>query len=355
MPALPSRPAPIRIARKLSVGVACAAVLLGLCEGASRLLGRAPQRPLPLIANRELGYAEYKAYDHWLFWRMLPHRNVGLVQTNNLGLRGPDVPPDDGSEFRVLSLGESTTFGTRVQYEETYSALLDQSLASCTPRVRVINAGVGGYSLVQGYTYLKRHGLAVGTDAVLLYFGHNDYLPVSYVHNRDSAAAGSSQVLDDWTLLQERSRMPSRLNAWLFLHSNLYRWASSKLQRLPDEQTRRALSSEAEATYRVPEPTRREVLELCLEFCRAHDIQLVVLVPWYRDFVAHIPLLRDFCAAHDVPIVDLPRRLASIGPRIGNFFGDPVHPQPNGHRLIAREIEEVVRPLWCPDGLTDPR
>ncbi len=344
----PSTQEPPSRLRKLGVGVAGALLLLVLGEAGSYLLGRAPARPLPLIANRELGYTEYKVYDHWLFWKMLPHKEVGMVRTNNLGLRGPDVPPDDGTEFRVLSLGESTTFGTWVTYGETYSALLDESLRPGDPPIRVINAGVGGYSLLQGHTYLTRNAQALGIDAVLLYFGHNDFLPVSYLMHRDATAAGSGRVLDDLTLLRERQRLGARWNAWFFDHSNAYRHVSHRLSRPPGTEEERIKTEEAETTYRVPRAHRLELLEGIRSFCDDNGIQLVVVVPWYRDFEEHIPLLRSFCSKYDVTIVDLPERLASLQPRIGNFFKDRVHPGPNGHRLIAREIEEVVRPLWRP-------
>ena len=48
------------------------------------------------------------------------------MRINGDGLRGPDLAAKPPGELRILSLGESTTFGAKLAYEETYSALLEQ-------------------------------------------------------------------------------------------------------------------------------------------------------------------------------------------------------------------------------------
>ena len=46
--------------------------------------------------------------------------------------------------------------------------------------VRVLNGGVPGYTLFQGVQYLLHRSEQFEPDMVLLYFGFNDYLGVSY-------------------------------------------------------------------------------------------------------------------------------------------------------------------------------
>ena len=60
-----------------------------------------------------------------LLWSLRPsHRDrlLGVeVVTNDQELRLPPIEPRRPDEFRILSLGESTTFGSRVEANETYT------------------------------------------------------------------------------------------------------------------------------------------------------------------------------------------------------------------------------------------
>lgn len=72
----------------------------------------------------------------------------GVLRTNSKGMVGPEVlaskPPD---EFRIVVLGDSYAVGGQVPYEQTFPAVLEQYLHDAGyASVRVINAGVGGYS-----------------------------------------------------------------------------------------------------------------------------------------------------------------------------------------------------------------
>jgi lysophospholipase L1-like esterase len=72
----------------------------------------------------------------------------GVLRTNSRGFVGPDVVASKpAGEFRVVVLGDSYTVGGQVAYEQTFPALLEQRLRTAGhARVRVINAGVGGYT-----------------------------------------------------------------------------------------------------------------------------------------------------------------------------------------------------------------
>ena len=71
-----------------------------------------------------------------------------VLLTNSHGLVGPELPPSKPpGEFRIVVLGDSYTVGGQVPYEQNYTALLEQRLrAAGFGNVRVVNAGVGGYT-----------------------------------------------------------------------------------------------------------------------------------------------------------------------------------------------------------------
>jgi len=114
-------------------------------------------------------------------WRLKPGVSGvwGLVPTtiNNDGLRGADLPPPERVEqFRILFLGDSVTFGYRVQDHQPFPLLTGRELNARGPAQMVVpmNAGVGGYSPWQEYEYLVRRGLDLDPDLVLVCFVLND-------------------------------------------------------------------------------------------------------------------------------------------------------------------------------------
>ncbi|HXE71679.1 MAG TPA: GDSL-type esterase/lipase family protein, partial [Candidatus Nitrosotenuis sp.] len=98
------------------------------------------------------------------------------VQTNSLGLRGPEVAPRRPGELRILCLGDSVTFGAHTSYEDSYPSLLQERLRQvCGPRpVTVINAGIPGYNAYLGARLLEEIGPVCQPDLVLVAFFGND-------------------------------------------------------------------------------------------------------------------------------------------------------------------------------------
>src|SRR5437867_4072371 len=85
------------------------------------------------------------------------------VRTNELGLRGPSVPPRPAPGIhRILALGDSATFGEGLAAEEAFPALLEGELAARTgERYEVLNAGVEGYNSEAELAFLRSRGLAL--------------------------------------------------------------------------------------------------------------------------------------------------------------------------------------------------
>ena len=88
-----------------------------------------------------------------LFFSLRPNLNCNLqgvtVVTNSQGLRSAEIRPRKARESRILSLGESTTFGAGVEGNHTYSSVLESVLQQRddSRNYRVINAGVSACSL----------------------------------------------------------------------------------------------------------------------------------------------------------------------------------------------------------------
>lgn len=336
-----------RAARVLLFNVAASAAILLALEAASRLIVPVAL-PDPLLTATDAGSAGAAVYDPLLFWRIRPHlRRDGRTLTNSLGQRGEELPAKTPQEFRILSLGESTTFARRLPPEQSYSALLERELGSVAGRrVRVINAGVPGYSLFQGVSYLRHRGLALEPDAVMTYFGYNDFLPISVGRAPGSAGPGPgprASGMTDRELFARRRSLRGRTVHALLEHSNLARLALRRAQ--PERAQVRPSGGP-----RVPEADRRWLLGELREICREHDLRLVILIPWYRDFREHESLLREAAGWEGVVVVDLPAKLAALDTSRASFFADGLHPNREGHRLIAQAIAEALGSVWDVSG-----
>ena len=100
----------------------------------------------------------------------LPHR----VVTNSLGYRGPDFRVEKPSgQLRVLYAGDSFTFGSYVDDEETIPARLQERLVQACGSVLVVNAGLGGSTITEHREMIER-GLVTQPDLVVLQFSEND-------------------------------------------------------------------------------------------------------------------------------------------------------------------------------------
>jgi lysophospholipase L1-like esterase len=132
------------------------------------------------VALRIAGYGNLEIYqaDSLLYWKLKPNQNCYTkinrkpVHVNSLGTRGAEFHPSKpAGTLRILSLGDSNTFGWGLTEDECYSGLIEKALPkhlANMKRVEVINAGVNAWSYAQMHTYLREHGLKFQPDVVIL-------------------------------------------------------------------------------------------------------------------------------------------------------------------------------------------
>jgi hypothetical protein len=145
---------------------------------------RATQRARALLADRlyrhdrDLIYSLRPSF-HAVYpaRALLPGRDGTYeVNTNERGFRTPAFRNEKArGVFRILCMGDSSTFGLQVGDDEAYPQLLGRELARAYPgKFEVINLGVPGYSSRQGIELLRRQGLGFAPDLVTFAFGTND-------------------------------------------------------------------------------------------------------------------------------------------------------------------------------------
>ena len=140
--------------------------------------------PVPLVPDREL------------LWRNQPGaqrdvpanpRGIGRPETwhvaiDRSGYRGPDRSSgvESGPVYRILCIGDSITYGWGTDQDDVFPRRVEAILRERHPGadIEVTNAGVPGWSWIQGLRFLEREGLALRPDVVVMGHGTNDQLRI---------------------------------------------------------------------------------------------------------------------------------------------------------------------------------
>ena len=110
-----------------------------------------------------------------------------VIESNGEGFRTRNLSKNkEPGVFRILFLGDSTTFGWGVEQDERCSDLLEKRLneAGTGIRYEIVNMGLPGYSSYHGRIVLDRYGLGYSPDMIILSFGANDSREVPKVVKR---------------------------------------------------------------------------------------------------------------------------------------------------------------------------
>jgi lysophospholipase L1-like esterase len=308
----------------------------GTLEGALRVIGvKKPARPrlilraidsdidLPFMrADPELLWAPKAGFQGDFMGRP--------VTINSLGLRGaePRVPRP---RRRILTLGDSITFGYGVGDDETYAAALGRALAP--QDVEIVNGGVTGYTSHQVRKRLALLAPTLRPDVVTVCIGWND---------RTRRVATDREY-------DRRLRVAARLEG-LADHLYLYR-ALTRLYR----DSGGGDSTPARDHPRVPIDEYRENLAAIVRTARDAGARPVFLALPHRTRFEGPPLdpaypqaLRESAAALGVPLLDV-GALGDAAPPDGNerFFIDSLHLSAEG----ADEMARVLVPQLSAAGL----
>jgi len=264
---------------------------------------------------------DFTVRTHKVYDDEVPLPSAFTVNTNSLGLRGAKEPDLD-STFRILAVGDSTTFGLGVNDAETWPAQLERLLQERRPGAEVFNAGVTGYSVYQSLTYLRESGFALAPNVVLLTCGSNDF--------------------DTGGKLTQRQQQE-------FLHSvrpTSPRWVTFELLR--------KLSTDpgetAASVPNVPAPEFEQLLRAAVDACKERGIRLVLIIwPWQGQLEGSMSQspLNDYHAIiervgkeHGLSVVDLRRRWTAAS--MSSNYLDGVHVNAAGNADVAAAIAEVL-------------
>jgi len=307
------------------------------------------------IVLRLNGYGNLEIYDPdpRLYWRLKPRQDCFTkidhrpVHINSHGTRGPEFDPVKAANtIRILSLGDSRTFGWGLNEAETYSAKLEQLLAAQyggAKRVEVINAGVNAWSYPQLLTYFRDPGVKYRPDFVIvgeanLWTQFSDRNPPEFVRQ-----------------MMWRVRVKNFLRRFALYHYVM----EVKLEKIYAEQRKKFIPVGAdndplfkEQQQRDPDALFRTSIEELCRLALTNGAQPVLIyIPWSTDLhvtnpPASLRVKRDVHDRLGVPLLDLAPDLQE-GETL-YLTGDPVHLNARGNEVVSRRLFEALSAMTGP-------
>ena len=273
--------------------------------------------------------------DAELFWRLKP--NSKRHETNKYGCRGTDFPVEKPPGVRrVLSIGDSSAFGAakpNLRAEQTYAARLESLLNThdATCRWHVINAGVPGYTSLQGLRYLPRLE-RFKPDAIVVYFGRNDRILEPY---SDADRPVGNAALGNFVLsVLGRSKFCVCFGNVLIRGKTIF-------------MGRAELPPESEYVPRVSPAEFQQNLRQIAQIGREWEAPVFIMPYVQHDGKGNLYCLDQFLRydVGGVHIVDFFGRwqayLDSTGEGPEAIMADTIHPNVIGHQLIAQALFEA--------------
>jgi len=128
-----------------------------------------------LLWTLKPNYTGYRSYVSNIFPITVENRSYKIA-INSYGFRGDEIDLQKAkNQFVILCAGDSVTFGVNADQELTYPAQLQKKLDQLHPgRFLVLNAGVPGYTSLQGRMLLEKMPFPVRPNLILVGYGHND-------------------------------------------------------------------------------------------------------------------------------------------------------------------------------------
>jgi lysophospholipase L1-like esterase len=307
-----------------------------------------PQQKMQVADPKQSGIFEG---DPLLLWRLKPNLNHAIwdftvVSTNAQGFRaGYPIVEKPAGTFRIVCLGDSVTFGYRVppvwpdkpkDYNPEwlpFPMLLEKELRRANPnrQIEVFPMAVPGYTTHQGLVWLRRDIDYLKPDMVIASFGWND--------------ASLSDVPDRIAIDTRWSPVALR---WLIDHSQAFahatRWLRSRSGPTPAVRT---------PVPRVSESEYIDNFKGIVDLARDRRAAVIVIGAPYRDSVTNPPeaqlmmryrsALKSAMQQSQTPYLEVLELTEAAGSVNEGFFGELIHPNHMGHRLLASELLKLMR------------
>jgi lysophospholipase L1-like esterase len=300
--------------------------------------------------------------DPLLLWRLKPNLDHAVwdytvLSTNAQHLRSEDpakpLKPKQPGTIRIVCLGDSVTFGYRVppvwpdkptDYDPNwlpYPMLLEKELRAANPGrdIEVITMAVPGYTSHQGLAWLRRDIDSLKPDLLTVSFGWND-ASLSDVPDREA-------IKTSWSAVGLRGLIDY---SQAFAHATRWLRAREKTKLQAEDSSKPPVSQRPVA--RVSQQEYLENMTAIEQLVRERGASVIVIAAPYRDLVATAPegesipryriALRTTMEQQRVPFLEVLELTEKAYPANEGWFGERIHPNHMGHRLLASELLKLI-------------
>lgn len=322
-------------------------------------------------------------YDAAVGWTGRPGAKVMHLdeRLNRHGLRGADFPEEkQPGVVRIVAMGDSASFGVQmadvtrdlplIVLDGAFPLLLKEKLgpyALPNRHYEVINAGVIGYSTLQGLRYLRREVLRWNPDVLLIRYGFNDHWVREPKYTIRPEPRNSALRWMYWQILRSRlhafvKRSITALmeSGGVALHVDAT-WPppdgapSFEEMRVPPEEfvfNLRLMVEEARSHRAIPILMNAPAAGIARESYRRHKEFTLFLkgtgyasdADIFRVHQRYNALVAQVAREENVPFIDLDAAFKARGREQFFALTELTHPNEAGNSLIAEMVlDELVR------------
>ncbi|NQV26017.1 MAG: acyltransferase family protein [Rhodopirellula sp.] len=291
------------------------------------------------------------------------------IRTNSLGLRGPAIKEHvPGRTLRILTLGDAFTMPEGVSAEQSWSTVLQRSLAEDWPGIdaEVVNAGVTGYSPAQSLPQLRELAPQLQPDLIVYQFFVNEFAEIVFSNDELQAAigltAGHQRFDGRWlgrlqlyTRLQQAGRsfqelVTGRPHAWRFDKTLVKFYEAGENQLYADARVEQIALHLREMKQIADQNGAEFIIAYVPAAAVVSAPEHIDYFPWGLDlhdserFDTDRPrrILKDLTAALRIPLLDLTPALQRH-PNQPVYFPGSWHWNAEGHNVAGQAIAKFLR------------
>ncbi|MFA5155920.1 MAG: SGNH/GDSL hydrolase family protein [Candidatus Omnitrophota bacterium] len=251
----------------------------------------------------------------------------------------------DGGIFRIACLGDSTTFGSGVKWNNSYPKCLERMLNAGNDggRYEVFNFGVPGYTSFQGLKLLQSEVIGYQPDVVIMNFAWNDLWSIPAIAKEDKYQRMPAQIIISALGLLERSAFFRSMEAAIY---RFQLWIS------------RAGRPNSRWHSRVTLEDHRDNYRQMISLLKKHNMRCLIIIPpaglivtppagaQMTDpsrYMAYTESTRAVAGDSGVPIIE-PGLTFSQG-QDKYFLEDGFHLTEKGYNSVADSVFAAIYPM----------
>ncbi|MCB0335312.1 MAG: hypothetical protein KDD62_03380 [Bdellovibrionales bacterium] len=280
-----------------------------------------------------------------------PDRSFKFYESNKFRGKYPCV--DCGNEsIRIFTMGGSATYGTPMHSgEQTFAAYLERLLSErrLNEKYEVFNAGIPGHGITQIYNVIKEKIIHLKPDIIAINCWFNDSSSgmswYGLPDKTDWEAYKQNYVL--WKLQENpvfsffyNTRLMGLFRHYLLGLKSFFVGAAAKEEKAKEK---------SKPFIRVPTDQYKEILEEIVQLGKKHNfVPVFMLEPVNRTGTKENALkhnryyrvIEKVAEENKVPVVSALDQLHARN--MGWLFYDFIHPNGDGHRIIAEELYDTL-------------